>query len=197
MSKISVVAFDLGHVVLDADIPTQIKKMGITEPWESIAQWNVHWEFETGKLSTEDFFKQVKSKFNLSCDEEHLRKSWDAILLGYVPGMKEVLNELSKNVRIVAITNTNAPHFNAFHTTPGFENFEKIFASHLVGFRKPDKEIYQYVLNDLKIPAQEMIFFDDLKVNIEMASSLGIRAYQCYRSAETVRKTLRVFNLLK
>ena len=46
--------------------------------------------------------------------------------------------------------------------------------SYDVGYRKPDPEIYQILLNRYKINPEEAVFFDDRKENIEAANKLGI-----------------------
>ena len=46
--------------------------------------------------------------------------------------------------------------------------------SYDVGYRKPDSEIYQILLNRYKINPEEAVFFDDRKENIEAANKLGI-----------------------
>jgi HAD superfamily hydrolase (TIGR01509 family) len=195
MTKIKAVAFDIGHVVLDADLDKQIKVMGIQEPWQTIAQWQVHWDFETGKITTDNFCEAIRERFQLSKTNEEILKSWKAIILGFIAGMEEVLGALSKKVPIVAITNTNAPHFEIFHTLPAFKNFQHIFASHLLGHRKPTKEIFSHVLGTLGIQANELLFFDDLPENVEAAKKIGIHAYQVYRSANAVKEILKNFNL--
>ena len=44
--------------------------------------------------------------------------------------------------------------------------------------RKPDPNIYKYVLNDANLKAEETLFVDDLLVNVEGAKSVGINAIQ-------------------
>jgi putative hydrolase of the HAD superfamily len=64
----------------------------------------------------------------------------------------------------------------------GFENlFDYIFSSSEIGFKKPEKEFYEFILNKIKkeynIQPQEVLFFDDSKENVEIAKELKIRAY--------------------
>ena len=55
--------------------------------------------------------------------------------------------------------------------------FKKAYYSQLIGMRKPEAEIYQYVLKDAGIIAQETFFIDDLSVNIETAQRLGFKTH--------------------
>jgi len=51
-----------------------------------------------------------------------------------------------------------------------------IVVSYQIHITKPDKGIYQYLLNKYKLKAEECIFFDDRKENTEAAIKLGINA---------------------
>ncbi|MCK5746458.1 MAG: HAD-IA family hydrolase, partial [Oricola sp.] len=51
------------------------------------------------------------------------------------------------------------------------------FLSHEMGSRKPETAIYRDVADALKVPAGEIIFFDDVKANIDAASDLGMHTH--------------------
>ncbi|MFR3313439.1 MAG: HAD family hydrolase [Alphaproteobacteria bacterium] len=51
---------------------------------------------------------------------------------------------------------------------------DKIFVSYELGLLKPDKAIYQSVLEKLNAKPEEVIFIDDKRENVEAAKSLGI-----------------------
>lgn len=55
------------------------------------------------------------------------------------------------------------------------EIFNKIYYSHIIGFRKPDSNAFEFVLKDSKLNRKETIFIDDLGANIDAAESLGIK----------------------
>jgi putative hydrolase of the HAD superfamily len=59
---------------------------------------------------------------------------------------------------------------------PVDEIFELIVDSGFVGVRKPDREIYQIVLDRLGVPARECLFVDDIDVNCDAARALGMTA---------------------
>jgi HAD superfamily hydrolase (TIGR01509 family) len=54
---------------------------------------------------------------------------------------------------------------------------------------KPERAIYEALLNRLKCEASDVVFFDDVPVNVEKARELGIKAY-VWHSAEEARSTL-------
>lgn len=51
---------------------------------------------------------------------------------------------------------------------------DKIFVSYELGLLKPNKAIYQSVLEKLNAKPEEVIFIDDKRENVEAAKSLGI-----------------------
>jgi epoxide hydrolase-like predicted phosphatase len=60
--------------------------------------------------------------------------------------------------------------------------FESLVISAEVGLAKPDPRIYQMVLDQLGIQANEAVFLDDLERNIQAARETGLHAIQ-FRSA--------------
>jgi putative hydrolase of the HAD superfamily len=56
--------------------------------------------------------------------------------------------------------------------------FDWVFYSHEMGLAKPNQDIYQQLLLELGTTANRVLFFDDLKANVDGAASLGIQAIQ-------------------
>lgn len=54
----------------------------------------------------------------------------------------------------------------------------RLYLSQQIGMRKPETEIYRYLLEQEGIEAQQAIFFDDNAANIDAARALGIQAIQ-------------------
>ncbi len=52
--------------------------------------------------------------------------------------------------------------------------FKHIFFSSEIGLKKPDKEIFQWVLSTLHLSAAECGFIDDSHENTDAANNLGI-----------------------
>ena len=52
--------------------------------------------------------------------------------------------------------------------------FEYWFTSGEIGLRKPDPQIYRHMLEELRLPAKEVVFVDDRIANVDAAASLGL-----------------------
>lgn len=58
----------------------------------------------------------------------------------------------------------------------GFGNlFDKVYSSASLGYKKPDREFFQAILDELKLPSDEVLYWDDSQENIDSAKKLGIK----------------------
>jgi len=67
---------------------------------------------------------------------------------------------------------------------------DKIYYSWQTGFIKPSPEAYKIILRENNLKPEECIYFDDVKENIDIATSLGIKSFLF----EGVAKTREVIN---
>ena len=103
----------------------------------------------------------------------------------------EILEKLKGNYRLFLLSNTNNLHIRYFlddferqYPELKFESFfEKVYYSHEIGKRKPDVEVYEYILDDNGLQANECLFIDDNLVNVEAARQAGIHAIHHPRNA--------------
>ncbi|MEJ7768558.1 MAG: HAD-IA family hydrolase, partial [Chitinophagaceae bacterium] len=122
--------------------------------------------------------------YNDTLSVEQIRTAWNAMLLDIPAGRIDFLLGLKKRYRIFLLSNTNAIHHEAFQQielkTTGDpvtlnDCFEKAYYSHEIGLRKPDGEIFEYVLNTNRLIAEQTLFIDDTLSNVEAANSINIK----------------------
>jgi putative hydrolase of the HAD superfamily len=92
-----------------------------------------------------------------------------------VRGRGYALAMCTNNVREWAV------HWRAM--VPIDELFDVVIDSSAVGMRKPEPRIYELTLDALGLPAGETVFVDDLQVNCDAASRLGLQVVW-FRDAE-------------
>ena len=92
-------------------------------------------------------------------------------LFAYYRGLRE------RGVRLAMLTN-NVREWEARWRAmlPIDEVFELVVDSAFVGMRKPDPRIYGLTLSRLGLEAGACAFVDDLEVNVEAASAVGLQA---------------------
>ena len=74
-----------------------------------------------------------------------------------------------------------------------FKMFHKLYLSFILHMKKPDREIFEYILNDLKAEPEEVLIIDDSEENIKAASQMGINTIKVNFNdpdADEVRRAL-------
>lgn len=182
---IDTIIFDLGGVLLNIDYHLTInafKELGLTDFENTFSQFkqaNVSDLYETGNITSLEFYKSVIKNGEISFDS--FEKSWNALLLDFPKKRFELLSTLSESFNLFLCSNTNELHYNAFQGIVNqYESdfnslFNKAYYSHLVGLRKPNKEIFEFILNENKLQPSQVLFLDDSVQHIETAKGLGIK----------------------
>jgi putative hydrolase of the HAD superfamily len=99
--------------------------------------------------------------------------------------MIELMRECKRGGRRMAMLTNNVQEWEPLWRTmlPVDEIFELVIDSGWVGYRKPERQIYEITVERLGLPASACLFVDDLEVNCEAARELGFTAVQ-YREPE-------------
>ncbi len=74
-----------------------------------------------------------------------------------------------------------------------FEVFQGIVVSGEIQMMKPEPQIYLHLLERFGLRAQESVFVDDLKVNVEAARAVGLHAIQFQDAAQCERELEALF----
>jgi putative hydrolase of the HAD superfamily len=192
------IIFDFGDIFINLDKPATYKelaKLGVTKISEEMIA--VYHQYEKGLLTTNDFISFYYDKFGL--EKGDLVNAWNAILLDFPKKRLDFLKELaeSKKYRLFLLSNTNDLHIKWVQNSLGEkfynkfkDSFEQFYLSHEINFRKPDSEIYEFVLSENNLKANETLFVDDLKENTEAASKLGIHVWNLNPEKEDVTELL-------
>ncbi|WP_405605666.1 HAD-IA family hydrolase [Polaribacter sp. Asnod1-A03] len=188
------IIFDFGDIFINLDKPATYREMailGVTKITEEMIE--VYHKYETGLMSTNDFVNFFHDKFGL--EKQDLINAWNAVLLDFPKKRLDFLKELvaSKKYRLFLLSNTNDLHISWIQNSLGetffneFKNcFEQFYLSHEINLRKPDTEIYEFVLNENNLIADETLFVDDLKENTDSANKLGIHTWNLIPGEEEV-----------
>lgn len=150
--------------------------------------------YEVGGISSETFIDQLNLLIPKAGPHEII-SVWNAMLLDFPDHRLAFIEELSQAAshRLFLLSNTNALHIpfvekhmgsDRFHR---FKNsFEQFYLSHEIGLRKPNKEIYTFVLDRNDLRAEETLFIDDTRENTEAAAELGLKTWNLAVGKEDV-----------
>lgn len=141
-------------------------------------------KFETGSVTQDHFYKEMISRDD-TLTADSITNAWNAMLLNFRVKSFHFLEELAKKYNLYLLSNTNIIHktsFDEIFTRETGEQsidhyFKKVYYSHQVGLRKPDADIFEFLLKDAGIKAEETLFIDDTHNNIEAAKNLGIKTH--------------------
>lgn len=197
------IIFDFGDIFINLDKQGTYKAMtalGVTDITPEMI--SVYHQYEKGLMTTEDFINFYYDKFKIN--KTDLVNAWNAVLLDFPKKRLDFLKELaaSKKYRLFLLSNTNDLHIKSVIDTVGeaffneFKNcFEQFYLSHEIHFRKPDVEIYEFVLNENNLIADETLFVDDLKENTDSANTLGIKTWNLTPKKDDVTELFLKNNL--
>lgn len=194
--------FDLGRVVIDIDFSRAVAcwadhaGCAPTVLVDRFVQDEAYHHHERGRISDAAFFANLRTLLGIAISDAQFLEGWNAIFVGEMPGIAPLLARAARHLPLYAFSNTNAPHVDYFSVryadllTP----FREIYLSSAIGLRKPDAEAYDHVVKAIGVPAERIVFFDDLAANILGARACGLKAVQV-RSSDDVAEALTALGI--
>ena len=189
MKKCKAIIFDLGAVILNINYQNTIDeftKLGVTNAatfYSKKVQTNLFNQIETGIISSNEFLKALQ-KETKNANIKQVEKAWNAMLLDLPEERLQLIKKLKKNHAIYLLSNTNAIHIDAIKKQlckrkwlAFCKLFDKMYLSHELGLRKPDVKIFEYILKEQKLKAEEVFFIDDSPQHIAGAKKIGIHCH--------------------
>jgi putative hydrolase of the HAD superfamily len=187
---IKVLVFDLGKVILPFDHRPVIPaiharsalrdEVTVEEMFQHFFDWGrgIYMAYESGRVSTEEFFKGLSDRFKLDLTIEEFGHIWNSIfwedpeVIAIVRGLK------ARGYPLFLLSNTNELHFDFIRREfPIVNEFDQLILSHEVKSRKPEREIYEEILKRTHVRPEEVLFVDDMEQNVRGAEELGIKAH--------------------
>jgi FMN phosphatase YigB (HAD superfamily) len=176
--------FDLGRVVFDIDFNRTLRfwaEHAGCEPAQLAQRFlrdALYHRHEKGEISDETYFAGLRSSLGVELSDRQLIEGWNAIFVGEIAGINQLLARAAQRLPLYALSNTNAVHVACFSKAYAevLGHFREVFVSSTIGLRKPDAEAYDYVVRTIGVPAERIVFFDDLAENIAGAEARGLRA---------------------
>lgn len=100
-----------------------------------------------------------------------------------------IIKLLRRKYKAFALTNITKPQLD-YVTELGLRGlFDGFFASCEIGLKKPDPKAYEFVLAKIGLRADQVVFFDNKKANVDAAEKLRIKAVM-FESPDDIRSLL-------
>lgn len=190
---IKTIIFDFGDVFLNLDKPAtarELKKYDISHFSEEMLQKNR--EYEKGLISSEEFIEDYCNTFP-QLTSEGFTGAWNSILVDFPKHRLEFLQKLKTkgDYTLILLSNTNHIHIDWVKDNIDFfeefrDCFDAFYLSQEINLRKPDADIYRYVLTQHDLNPEETLFIDDTPENTEAAAKLGIHTWNIDPGKEDV-----------
>ena len=177
------IIFDFGGVLLDWN-PRYLYKSYFNNDEEMEhfladicnGEWNIRQD--AGRPFAEAV-KELQSKFPEYAEAIQMYDDdWEKMLKCELPGSIDLLKELKfMGYGIYGLTNWSAEKIGyAFANYSFFSLFDGIVVSGVEKVVKPDRKIYEILLERYSLKPGECVFIDDNQDNVDMAKVLGINA---------------------
>lgn len=186
------VIFDLGDVLFTWSATTtttvparKLREILATPTWYS---------YERGKITRDTCYELSSQQFSIKESEiaEAFFQARESLKRHHA--IIQFLEEFKKDssIQIYAMSNIGKEDFEDLKAKMDWSLFDRAFTSAAAGTRKPEMDFYRYVLNQINLSGNQVLFIDDKEENVRAARDLGIRGFVFEGS--TIPKLREIFN---
>ncbi len=201
LENVNFLLFDLGNVFIKIDYAftfNELRKILGEEKFaltQGLYPSSFHLDYEKGKMSDTDFRLAINQHFGTDWKDEVVDGIWNSLLIEIMEETLALITRLRSHYKLGVLSNTNSIHIAAMNKMlvekMGKNElsyyFDHVFLSHELGLRKPDVAIYQEVVNRVGLPPENILFFDDLKVNLMGAAAVGLKTHLIKEPKELIQ----------
>ena len=183
------VIFDMGGVLINLDLEkckdAFKKDLGyenIDNILDPCHQKGIIGEMEEGMIDADTFRKEILAGSRPGVLPEDVDKALWNILSGIQPYKIEMLKRIAASYEVYMLSNNNPiclPYAVRMFEEAGFSmktDFRKCYMSFEMKALKPSAAFYKAVVADIGLPAEDMLFIDDSRLNVEGAVAAGLPA---------------------
>lgn len=151
----------------------------IIDPCHQKGIWG---DLEEGLLEADEFRRIILADSCPGAGPQDVDEAMARILVGISPYKAELLKRMSAGYDLYMLSNNNSiclPYSSAMFTNAGIplsDIFRKCFFSFEMKALKPSREFYKRVMEEIGGPAENMLFIDDSRTNVDGAVAAGLPA---------------------
>ena len=192
------IVFDMGHVLIrwcpevfidrlgipEEDRPALLQEVFTSVDWIQLDRGIVTWQEAAARMC-----RRLPERLHRAVRE--LTGNWWRGPLIPIEGTAELIRELKVlgyGIYLLSNASVDLPRF--FNRIPGSECFDGRIVSADWKLLKPQPELYQVLLREYALNAEECFFVDDLFINVEAAVLVGMSG-TVFRGANGLRRALR------
>ena len=192
---ISTLIFDFGDVFIDLDKPAterEFTRLGVDIKNPDLVQAAI--DYELGLIDSATIISRVKQRYP-DLDIAEITSAWNAIIRDFPENRLDFIKSLkaSGRYKLFLLSNTNALHIEQVVHRMGADRythfadcFDHFYLSHEIHFRKPEPDIFQFVLDANLLAPERTLFIDDTLDHIQTADQLGLHTWHLNPSIDDV-----------
>lgn len=203
-NHIDTILLDLGGVLLDISYDRTVeafRNSGVQNfdaLYTKAKQDHLFDQFETGAISPSEFRNEIRYRTGIDLSNKQIDDCWNAIL-GELPSERiELVETLKTRYQVLLLSNTNVIHVDAFskliHDRNGVEDFKGLFHgayySNEIGMRKPDTDVFHFVLERHGAVPSKTLFIDDSAHHVEGSLAAGLIGFHLDLDKEDILTAL-------
>ena len=164
-------------------------------------------DFDCGLIAPEEFFRNFRDTLHCQLDDATITEVWNKdIIADFDLRNVDAVRRLARRHTLFLLSNSdvlNEAYFRGYiNQRAGFDFFGKcfrdaVFSNH-VHHRKPEPEIFQYVVDRHALDPQDTVVVDDCRGHLESAATMGLHTFLCHgplwRNVETLENEMVILN---
>lgn len=145
-------------------------------------------EYETGRLSCDEFFAAAVATTSGWQSVDEFRRAHRAMIIGEYEGVRDLIDAIhARGLSTGVLSNTNHAHWSDLRQGVA-TRVHHPHASHILGVAKPHIDIYRAFERATGFRAADILFFDDLADNIAGAHAAGWQAVLVDHEGDTAEQ---------
>lgn len=154
----------------------------ILRRWSNKTSTGILIDTTNKKEDIRDWVNLIQKNMNIKIPFDEFKKSYEeeSSSVKYYKDVVEYAHSLKDKCKIGILSNLMCFDQKRIDAQYNLNKFDYVYLSFEIGMKKPNREIYEYVLNDLKAKPEKILFIDDVSENILMAKQCGWNVCQAY-----------------
>lgn len=174
------VLFDMGGVLVELGSLDELLGLSADsgkEFWESWLTSDAVRKYERGLTDTATFAEHLVEEFQLTLSADEFVERFRQFPRGLFPGAVELVAGLPSGLITGILSNTNELHWENQISADVIKRLcQRSYLSYELHMVKPDLDLFEHIIADLGLPADQILFIDDNQINVDGARTAGLYA---------------------
>ncbi len=184
------IVFDINGVLVNRPVMKNLLKLKAW-PWDFGQLFRLftspYWsDYNRGKYkSDEETFRAMGLTDTRRL--HHFMKKFYNMILEEDKKLAKYIKKLRKTHKVYILTNQAVEEWKIVKELPIVKNTDGVVVSCECGYMKPEKELFQILIDKYGIVPEETVFVDDRTKNVEAAQEMGFLGVVHKKAPETIR----------